>query len=182
MIDLHDCDARRLPNERHASVCAFANLELRSPDAAAASGLPASAFLLSFTPKSRGRCVIKAELKVKAFWRLPRVIPSGGGVIPAWHDADLEPWREGATRPPVVMTPSAAARRKKRRESLRRGWGAAGADEDEERKETRTTIVTAAPQVGRARQMMHPAEAGVVAPLAPPAAATTAAHDMEVVV
>ena len=139
LIDQADCQAFKPPNERHPSVCAFANIDLRSPAESLLTGLPASAFMMSFNPQSANQCIISIEFKVRAFWRSPRIVPSG--VVPDWHDADLEAWAEGAV----------AARMERGRRTARRSSEQKEPDEGAAPPKKRMTIVHAAPLLGRAR-------------------------------
>jgi hypothetical protein len=142
LIDLAECQAFRLPKDRHPSVCAFANIELRSPEEAQRTGRPASAFLMSFNPQSANQCVITMEFKLCAWWRSPRVVPDG--VVPDWHDADMEPWAEGAV----------AARLERRRLARRCSENKEKGQEDEAEtrpRKVRITSANAAPLLGRTR-------------------------------
>ena len=139
LIDQADCQAFKLPSERHPSVCAFANIDLRSPEESLVTGLPASAFSISFNPQSASQCIISIEFKVRAFWRSPRIVPIG--VVPDWHDADFEAWAEGAV----------AARMERGRRTARRSSEQKEPDEGAAPPKKRVTIVHAAPLLGRAR-------------------------------
>ena len=138
LIDQADCQAFKSPSERHPSVCAFANIDLRSPEESLITGLPASAFCMSFNPQSANQCIISLEFKVRAFWRSPRIVPSG--VIPDWHDADLEAWAEGAV----------AARMERGRRTARPSEQTESSEAPEPPRK-RVTIAHAAPLLGRAR-------------------------------
>ena len=143
LLDLAECEAFKLPRERHSSVCAFANIELRSPEEAQVTGRPASAFLMSFNPQSANQCVITMEFKVSAWWRHPRDFPEG--VVPAWHDADLEPWVAGAV----------AAREERVKLAQRREASKETEQEDAAAhpRKKRITSATAAPPLGRVQRL-----------------------------
>jgi hypothetical protein len=82
------------------------------------------------------------EFKVCAWWRSPRVVPDG--VVPDWHDADMEPWAEGAV----------AARLERRRLARRRSENKEKEQEDEAEarpRKVRITSANAAPLLGRTR-------------------------------